>query len=232
MLGLTKALSEARMEASGLGQMADADKRAYFSKKLHSQLEAKRTALQQATSRRQELSQKLDQACQQKPKDTPQEKLKEALRIVAELTYSLSHTTDSNKNLREQLEVRPHARPPSQVSTSKLRANGRAVYTLQPYSLRSSSHQRVLEALFAFNRAWNAQFSTSWVPTNPFALSPTHNTLRRRRSRCRLFQAAHPALQTCSPFNRTNPPSLIASSGDPAFNPDYRANLERACEFN
>ena len=137
VLGLTKALSEARMEASGLGQMADADKRAYFSKKLHSQLEAKRTALQQATSRRQELSQKLDQACQQKPKDTPQEKLKEALRIVAELTYSLSHTTDSNKNLREQLEVRPHARPPSQVSTSKLRANGRAVYTLQPYSLRS-----------------------------------------------------------------------------------------------
>ena len=107
VLGLTKALSEARMEASGLGQMADADKRAYFSKKLASQLEAKRTALQQATSRRHDLSQKLDR---QRSKDTPQEKLKEALRIIAELTYSLSHTTATNKNLREQLEVQTPSR--------------------------------------------------------------------------------------------------------------------------
>jgi DNA repair ATPase RecN len=107
VLGLTKALSEARMEASGLGQMADADKRAYFSKKLASQLQAKRAALQQATSRRHELSQKLDQVRRKKPKEAPQEKLKEALRIVAELTYSLSHTTATNKNLREQLEVQP-----------------------------------------------------------------------------------------------------------------------------
>lgn len=59
VLGLTKALSEARMEAAGLGGMAHADKREYFAKKVTSQLDTKRNELKEATARKLELTNKL-----------------------------------------------------------------------------------------------------------------------------------------------------------------------------